>query len=128
MPRRFILGALIATAAVASGCSASHDENKAGGGDSGGSAATVLSLANSGDALDLGPYIEAVRKQSRGSIELDVRRTWRTNEIDSEARTIEDVRKGRVDMASIGARAFDRAGVAGFEPLVAPLQVDSYAL
>lgn len=126
MTRRLLIGVLLSTAVVAAACGGG-DANKAGA-DRGGSADTVLTLANPGNALDIGPYLEAVQTKSSGSIELNVKRDWRADEIASEARTIEEVRDGRVDMASIGARAFAAEGVKAFEPLVAPFQLDSYEL
>jgi TRAP-type C4-dicarboxylate transport system substrate-binding protein len=124
MTRRLLIGVLLSTAVVAAACG---DANKAGG-DRGGSSDAVLTFANPGNALDIGPYLEAVQTRSSGSIELDVKRDWRADEIDSEARTLQEVRDGRIDMASIGARAFAAEGVKAFEPLVAPFQLDSYEL
>ncbi len=45
-----------------------------------------------------------------------------------EAGTLQDVKAGKVDMAWVGARAFDTVGVKSFQALLAPLLVDSYAL
>jgi hypothetical protein len=45
-----------------------------------------------------------------------------------EAGTIEDVQAGEVDLAYVGARAFDRVGVTSFQPLMAPLLIDSHEL
>jgi len=126
MTRRLLTGVLLAMAVVTAACGGG-DANKAGG-DSAGPVDTVLTLANPGNALDIGPYLEAVQTKSGGSIELDVKRDWRADEVDSEARAIEEVRTGRVDMASIGVRAFAAEGVKAFEPLVAPFQLDSYEL
>ena len=53
---------------------------------------------------------------------------WRLGEPAYEAATIEDVKAGEVDMAGVGARAFDTVGVKSFQALVAPLQIDSYDL
>jgi TRAP-type C4-dicarboxylate transport system substrate-binding protein len=127
MTRPCIFGALISLAVVAGGCFGSDDSNKAGG-DGEQPAAAVLTVANPGNPLDLEQYANAVADESAGSVELEVKRDWRLGEVDSEQRTIEDVRGGMVDMAAVGVRAFDLVGVDEFEPLVAPLQVDSYAL
>ena len=56
------------------------------------------------------------------------RRGWRLGEPLYEAGTLEDVKAGKVDMAWVGARAFDTVGVKSFQALLAPLLVDSYAL
>ena len=45
-----------------------------------------------------------------------------------QAGTLEDVKTGKVDMAWVGARAFDTVGVTSFQALVAPLLIDSYDL
>ena len=48
--------------------------------------------------------------------------------IDYERTLIGHVRAGRADLASVGARAWDRMGVASFQGLVAPFLVDSLEL
>ena len=58
---------------------------------------------------------------------IEFENSWRLGEVDNERGTIEDVRDGKVDLGSVGARAFDLVGVENFQPLVAPFAVDSSA-
>lgn len=127
MTRTCILGALVATAAVLGGCLGGDDSDKAGGEQR--PDAVVLTLANhEGATTDLGEFARAVARHSDGSLRIEFRNGWRQGRADYEPRTIEDVRGGTIDMAKVSARAFDLAGVRSFQPLVAPLAVDSYAL
>jgi TRAP-type C4-dicarboxylate transport system substrate-binding protein len=94
-------------------------ENKAGGSiDSG---PTVLTFANitSGIQPQVSAFADAVERLSEGSIDIEFEDDWRGGV--PESVTIEDVRNREVDMAWVGARAFD-----DFNALLAPLLVDSY--
>jgi TRAP-type C4-dicarboxylate transport system substrate-binding protein len=127
MTRVWIVGALIVSAAGVSGCLGSDDSNKAGG--EGESDAMVLRLANPDDSpVDLDEYAREVESQSDGSVRIEFENSWRAGEVDNERGTIEDVRDGKVDMGSVGVRAFDQVGLDTFQPLVAPFAIDSYAL
>jgi TRAP-type C4-dicarboxylate transport system substrate-binding protein len=121
------LGALIAASALISGCGESDDADKAGG--EGESDSVVLTLANPDDAaFNLDEYAREVSNASDGSLRIEFRDRWRHGEADNEQGTIEDVRDGKTDMGSVGARAFDLAGITDFQPLAAPFAIDSYAL
>ena len=127
MTRTWILGALAATAVVVGGCFGGDDSDKAGGEQQ--PDAVVLTLANRDpDTLDLGEFAREVARQSNGSLRIEFKNGWREGRVDYEPRTIEDVRDGKVDLAKVGARAFDLVGVNSLQPLVAPFAVDSYAL
>ena len=80
----------------------------------------VLTFAH--PLLDLPDQIIAfateVRDRSAGSITFDVR-----NDAGAEAGIVADAESGAVDVAWVGARAFPE-----FDPLLAPLLVDSYEL
>jgi TRAP-type C4-dicarboxylate transport system substrate-binding protein len=87
---------------------------------------TLAYVTGAPSALDaLG---HALHDVSGGALEVGYREGWRHGQRDYEAQTIRDVAAGRLDMAAVGARAFDRVGVTSFQPLLAPLLVDSYAL
>jgi TRAP-type C4-dicarboxylate transport system substrate-binding protein len=127
MTRIWILGALIAITAVASGCLGGDDSDKAGGEPP--SETTVLTLANPDDGtFDLDQFASEVESQSNGSIQIQFENNWRAGETDNEPSTINDVRDGEADLGSVGARAFDLVGVDDLQPLVAPFAIDSYAL
>jgi TRAP-type C4-dicarboxylate transport system substrate-binding protein len=120
------VGALIAAAALISGCGDSG-EDKAGG--EGEDESVVLTLANPDDgAFNLDEFAREVSNESDGSVRIEFRNKWRLGEADNEVGTLEDVGDGKVDLASVGVRTFDLVGVRDFQPLVAPFAVDSYAL
>jgi TRAP-type transport system periplasmic protein len=121
-------GSLVALVAAALLTSACGDEADKAGGESE-SGAEVLTLANPDDgSFHLDEFAREVEEQSDGSLRIEFRNRWRFAEPDYEQGTIEDVRDGEVDLGSVGARAFDLAGVKDFQPLVAPFAIDSYAL
>lgn len=93
-------------------------------------AALVLTLANNNDSIppQLASFAEELERRSTGDIDLNVDNDWRRGEPTQERDTVDDVRKGKVDMAWVGVRALDSAGVTSFRALVAPLLIDSYEL
>jgi TRAP-type C4-dicarboxylate transport system substrate-binding protein len=105
-----------------------------GGGDKAGGAegrkSVVLTLGNH-DYLKTDPtaasFVAAVKRLSDGSLKLDVREGWRFYDLDYERGTITDVVHRDVDLALVGARAWDNAGVTSFRALVAPFLIDSFA-
>jgi TRAP-type C4-dicarboxylate transport system substrate-binding protein len=116
--------ALLAVAALGAGCG--------GGGKSGGrenARAVVLTLANheEGDQ-DTREFIAAVKALSQGSMRIELKPGWRLKEVDYDRGTIADLRSGKVDLAKIGVRSLDELGDPAFQPLMAPLLVDSLPL
>jgi TRAP-type C4-dicarboxylate transport system substrate-binding protein len=73
-------------------------------------------------------FAAAVNRLSGGSLRIDVRQGWRYYDLQAEPATIRDVRHGDADLALVGARAWDLAGVKSFRPLVAPFLIDSLPL
>jgi TRAP-type C4-dicarboxylate transport system substrate-binding protein len=89
----------------------------------------VLALAN--DERGAGwvqPWATAVERLSGGSVRIRVADSWREGETNHEQATIEDVRRGKVPLAIVAARAYDEFGVTSFEPLLAPMLIDSREL
>ena len=120
-----LLTAVSVIAFLAAGC-------LGGGGKAGGrpqKRAVVLTLANheEGDR-DVGEFAKAVERLSGGSIVIAVRGRWRDEEIDYDRGTVADVRAGKIALAKIAVRSFDTLGVRDFQPLMAPLLVDSFGL
>jgi TRAP-type transport system periplasmic protein len=115
-PAALVLATLLLTASACGG-----GENKAGGSTD--SEPTVLSFANitSGIQPQVSAFADEVERLSDGTIEIEFKDDWRGGV--PESVTIDDVKKGEVDMAWVGARAFD-----DFNGLLAPLLVDSYEL
>ena len=120
--------ALAASAALLAACSGSGSD-KAGGGNK--AEPRVLTLANPNDGgppAQVSRWAEEVERLSDGTLAIEFKNAWRLGEPRYEAGTLEDVRAGKVDMAWVGARAFDTVGVTSFQALVAPLLIDSYEL
>jgi TRAP-type C4-dicarboxylate transport system substrate-binding protein len=104
------------------------DADKAGGAE--GRKPVVLTLANH-DYLKTDPtaasFAAAMKRMSDGSLKLDVREGWRFYDLDSERGTIADVVHRDVDLALVGARAWDNSGVTSFRALLAPFLLDTFA-
>src|SRR5918912_1565427 len=118
--------ALIALALMVAACSGG---SKAGG--SSGKRTIVLTFANqirNEPPAQLAQFARAVDARSGGTIRIEFRNDWRARDRRQERDTIADVKRGKVDLAWVGARAWDWVGVRSFEPLVAPLLVDSYPI
>ncbi|RPF39175.1 TRAP transporter substrate-binding protein [Streptomyces sp. TLI_185] len=120
--------AVVALVLVSSGCSATGSD-RAGG--HAGAEPTVLTLANPGGSVEppqLVAWAKRVEQMSKGTIRIRFRDEWREGQARPEVPTLDDIRKGKADMAWVGARAFDRVGITDFQALLAPMLVDSYEL
>jgi TRAP-type transport system periplasmic protein len=116
----------LACAALA-GCSIGGGSDKAGGKRE--SAPVVLTFANfDGSPATVEVYAREVARQSKGSLRIEFKNGWRSDDPQFETDTIADVRAGKVDMGRVSARAFDTVGVKSFQPLMEPLAIDSLAL
>jgi TRAP-type C4-dicarboxylate transport system substrate-binding protein len=69
-----------------------------------------------------------VTELSGGSIQFEFTGNSRDGDVHAEAKMLEDVREGVVDLAVIGARVFDTVGVDRPSAMMAPLLIDSYEL
>lgn len=119
----------MATDTSAEAVAATAEVDRAGGAGLG--EQTVLTLAQpnlGGPFPQLLAWAEEVSRLSGGTLRIDFADAWRFGEALFEAGTIRDVQNGSVDLAWVGARAFDTVGYDGFQPLLAPLLVDSYDL
>lgn len=96
----------------ASGCGS--EANKAGGAETAPGALRTLTLASAASRTPPG--------------QLRVSSGRRPGDPLVERHLVDDVRSGRVNMASVGARVFDTLGETSFQALLAPLLVDSYEL
>jgi TRAP-type C4-dicarboxylate transport system substrate-binding protein len=99
---------------------------------SGGSPPVRLTFANSDADLGALPavqyFLDRVKQLSGGQLQIDVRSSWGGGAPGYEPGVLRDVRGGKADLAWLGTRVFDTAGVHSFQALSAPLLVDSYAL
>ena len=120
--------AVAAASAIAlAGCTGSGSD-KAGGVEE--QEPVVLTFASFTQDIQppLQVFAEEVAKRSDGTMRIEFEPGWRAGDPDAERGTIEDVEAGKVDMAWVGARVFDRLDVTSFQALLAPLLVDSYDL
>jgi TRAP-type C4-dicarboxylate transport system substrate-binding protein len=120
-------GAIVASLSIALGaCGGGAD--KTGSVDE--AAPVVLTFASTvqGMPVQIEAYFKEVERRADGTLRLDYVDGWHDGEPDQEVELIEDVRAGKVDMAWVGARAFDSVGVTSFQALIAPFLVDSYDL
>jgi TRAP-type C4-dicarboxylate transport system substrate-binding protein len=125
---RYALAALLAASAMTvAACSGSSDD-KAGGAEK--QEPVVLKLASITGTIQppLQVFADEVVRRSDGTLRIEFVPEWRGGDPDAERGTIEDVKAGKVAMAWVGARVFDRLGVRSFQALLAPLLVDSYEL
>ena len=107
--------------------SSDADADKAGGKSDGGP--VVLTLASHDyNAIEASEFASAVERFSGDSIRIDVKYGVRFYDVDYEQGTIVDVQNEVYDLALVGARAWDAAGVKSFNALVAPFLIDSYPL
>ena len=128
--RRFIpwaLAAVVTTSAIGLTACGGSDGDKAGGASKADPHMLTLA-APSGGKEQMTVFADEVRRLSDGTLEITFAERWRLGEPLYEAGTLQDVKAGKVDMAWVGARAFDTVGVKSFQALLAPLLVDSYAL
>jgi TRAP-type C4-dicarboxylate transport system substrate-binding protein len=119
--------ALAAAALVvcATACSGSHAD-KAGRARAG--APVVLTLAAQSDLYAQGTFASAVERLSGGSVRIRIVPDRQKPQADYERGIVRDVRSGKTDLGIVGARVWDTIGVRSFQPLLAPLLVDSLSL
>ena len=127
---RYAAGAVLAAITIPLAACAGSGSDKAGGGGTDKVKPRVLTMANPNDdrAPQLEAWAEEVSRLSGGTLAIEFKDAWRIGEARYEAGTLEDMRAGKVDIAWVGARAFDTVGVTSFQALVAPLLLDSYDL
>jgi TRAP-type C4-dicarboxylate transport system substrate-binding protein len=91
---------------------------------------TLANLDSDPTNFDSPDFVAAVERLSGGSIRIDTKYGWRSNDLleHVEKGTIADVRRGKVDLAIVAARAWDLVGVKSFHALLAPFLVDSLEL
>jgi TRAP-type C4-dicarboxylate transport system substrate-binding protein len=119
-----ILAALLAV--TAAGCSGAK-HTKAGARAVG--HVTVLRLENANaDTGPLGLYTAEVSRLSGGSLRIEIGRRAHYGDPAAEQAVIRDVRAGKGQLAWVGSRVWDVAGVDSFQALVAPFLIDSYPL
>ena len=126
-PRRPLVALVAVTAAtglVLSGCGGSTD--RAGNTPAGDP--VVLTGVSPFDATEVQPFAAEVNRLSHGSITIRLRSGWHKGTVAGEADAVGYVRSGHADLGVASARAWHDLGVRGFDALIAPMVVDSFAL
>src|SRR5919198_1597649 len=113
--------ALLVAGLALAGCGG-HD--KAGGTPATATQTIVVAMRDGSPRL-ISAYADAVARIAEAPTRIEPRTDWRSQEADSEARTIADVRGGRLEFALVSARALDTLGVKSFAPMLAPFAIDS---
>ena len=113
--------ALLVAGLALPGCGG-HD--KAGGTPATATQTIVVAMRDGSPRL-ISAYADAVARIAEAPTRIEPRTDWRSQEADSEARTIADVRGGRLEFALVSARALDTLGVKSFAPMLAPFAIDS---
>lgn len=110
--------------AAATGCQA---QDRAGG--TAGDPKVTLNFAQPNDQPDesLSLWAREVDRESKGTVKIHFKNNYGTG-AGYEKATVADVASGKVDAGWVGARAFDQLGVTSFDPLLAPMLIDSQTL
>ena len=127
--RRMTRIALISLLVVAllAGCN-SGNSDRAGGEKPVNAKVLVMANANF-DPGELEAFDKAVRHASAGRLRLEWRNEYAKGRPgNAEANVIRDVSAGKADLGWAGTRVFDELGDAAFNPLLAPMLIDSYEL
>ncbi|MEO7942707.1 MAG: TRAP transporter substrate-binding protein DctP [Marmoricola sp.] len=74
----------------------------------------------------LAAFAAKVKELSNGTVTVTIKDSWHLGEPDYLAATIKDVEAGKVDLGSVAVRGFDNADIDTFEPLIAPMLIDSH--
>jgi TRAP-type C4-dicarboxylate transport system substrate-binding protein len=123
---RTALTSLLAVAALA-GCG-SQNSDRAGGAKP--IKAKVLTMANvNGELGELEAFDEAVGRVSGGRLKIKWLNEYGSDrDGNADVNLIRDVNAGKADLGWAGTRVFDELGVPAFNPLHAPMLIDSYEL
>jgi TRAP-type C4-dicarboxylate transport system substrate-binding protein len=126
---RYATGAVLAGLALALPACSGSGSDKAGGAEKQEPVVLKFASITGNTPPQLQVFAEEVARRSDGTLRIEFKPEWRwRSRASAERVTIEDVKSGKVDMAWVGARVFDRLGVTSFQALLAPLLVDSYEL
>ena len=117
----------VLAAALLAGCG-SENSDRAGGAKP--VKAKVLTLANVNEDLgELEAFGDAVGRISGGRLRIKWLNGYgRDRDGNAEANLIRDVNAGKADLGWAGTRVFDELGDPAFNPLHAPMLIDSYEL
>jgi TRAP-type C4-dicarboxylate transport system substrate-binding protein len=117
----------IAVITTTSGCLGSSDKTKAGVGQR--QQVTLTMPAPDGDDADVAYFAAQVSSRTGGHVRIVVdRNTYTSVDPDNEVRLVHDLRAGKVPLAYVPSRAWERDGVKSFRALQAPFLIGNYAV
>lgn len=117
----------IAATFAASGCLGGSDKTKAGVGQQ--QRVTLKMPAPDGDDADAAYFASQVSSRTSGRVRIVVDgNTYTSIDPDNEVRLVHDLRTGKVPLAYVPSRAWERAGVNSFRALQAPFLIGNYDL
>src|SRR6266536_1217278 len=118
---------LLATVVVAAGCSGASHQTKAGVGVARSLALTMQTP--DGDDPDAAYFAEQVPERTGGRIRIVVDGdTYSSVDPDNELKLVRALRSGKVALAFLPSRAWERDGLPTFRALQAPFLITNYAL
>jgi len=119
--------ALLALVVVASGCSGASHQTKAGVGVA--RSLTLTMQTPDGDDSDAAYFAEQVQDRTGGRIRIVVDGdTYSSVDPDKELKLVRALRSGKVALAFLPSRAWERDGLPTFRALQAPFLITSYPL
>jgi TRAP-type C4-dicarboxylate transport system substrate-binding protein len=117
----------IVVVAITAGCSPGAGKTKAGVGASR-TVRLTMPAPDPGDP-NLAYFVQQVKQRTAGRVQIVVDGdTYTSVDPDNELRLVRALRNGKVGIAYVPSRAWERDGITGFRALQAPFLIDSYAL
>src|SRR5262245_57820016 len=110
---------------VISGCTG---VDRAGGAAASPVVTLRLENPNSAPPAQLVAFADDVDKRSHGALRIEFVNAAHPGDAEIESTLIGDAKRGAVDLTWVGPRIFDTYGVTTFQPLLAPMLVDSQEL
>lgn len=114
----------IAAVALVAGCGSGGDNASLN------TAPATLTLASDRPSTEpdeaLAAFADKVKKLSDGTVTVTIKDSWHLGEPDASVATIKDVAAGEISLGRVAVRGFDNAGIDTFEPLIAPMLIDSH--
>jgi TRAP-type C4-dicarboxylate transport system substrate-binding protein len=112
---------------AAAGCKAGAASDRAGGAAVELTLSTIDDVNGNGQAYGPQAFVDALAKVSGGRIHVTVQKEYGDGAPDAESRMVKAIASGDVDGGWPSTRAFAAAGIAGLEPVEAPMTIASYA-
>jgi TRAP-type C4-dicarboxylate transport system substrate-binding protein len=125
-PHRIVCLAVVSLVLTAAGCGGSST-TKAGPGAV--RSITFTMQTPDGDSADAAYFVDQVKARTGGRVVIAIDGNgYSSNDPDNELRLVRDLRRGKVTLAYIPSRAWERGGITSFRALQAPFLVTNYPL